>query len=393
MTTTTPLTSDVDLFSDEALADPYPRYRALRDLGPAVYLTHHGLWFISRYEQVRSALGDWETFSSGQGIGLNDGFNEAWGSALINLDPPAQTEQRKLFTDRLSPRALRPVAADIDRRADQLAADLVARGSFDAVTDLAQDLPVHVIMDLIGWPEEGRDQLLDMAAGWFDSAGPACPRTAASVPKVEALMGYLAEVVAKENLVPGGFGWTMLEAHKRGDIPVEGAIGLLAGYVVAAFDTTISVISNGMWLFARHPEQWDLLRSDPALVPSAFNEIVRIESPIQVFSRVAVRDVDLGAGVVVPSGARVLHSYGSANRDERHFADPDRFDVRRNPVDHLGFGYGNHACAGQGLARLEVHAILKALGARVERIELTGEPVRALNNITRGFRSMPVRVR
>lgn len=393
MTTTTPFTSDLDLFSDEALADPYPRYKALRDLGPTVYLTRHGLWFISRYEQVRSALGDWETFSSGQGIGLNDGFNDAWSSALINLDPPAQTEQRKLFTDRLSPRALRPVAADIDRRADQLAADLVARGSFDAVTDLAQDLPVHVIMDLIGWPQEGRDQLLDMAAGWFDSAGPACPRTAASVPKVEALMGYLAEVVTKENLVPGGFGWTMLEAHKRGDIPVEGAIGLLAGYVVAAFDTTISAISSGMWLFARHPEQWNLLRSDPSLVPAAFNEIVRIESPIQVFSRATTREVDLGEGVVIPAGARVLHSYGAANRDERHFPHPDRFDIHRNPVDHLGFGYGNHACAGQGLARLEVHAVLKALASRVERIELDGEPVRALNNITRGFRHLPVRVR
>ncbi|WP_319336510.1 cytochrome P450 [Streptomyces sp. NY05-11A] len=120
--------------------------------------------------------------------------------------------------------------------------------------------------------------------------------------------------------------------------------------------------------------------------------MVRIESPIQVFSRVTTREADLGEGVVIPSGVRVLHSYGAANRDERHFPDPDRFDVRRNPVDHLGFGYGNHACAGQGLARLEVHAVLKALAARVERIELAGEPVRALNNITRGFGSLPVRV-
>ncbi|EKX60573.1 cytochrome P450 [Streptomyces ipomoeae] len=386
-------TSDADLFSDQALTDPYPQYRSLRDLGPAAYLTRHDLWFISRYEQVRSALGDWETFSSAQGIGLNDGFNQAWSSALINMDPPAQTEQRKLFTERLSPRALRPMAEDIDRRARVLVDRLLERGSFDAVTDLAQDLPVHVIMDLIGWPQEGRDQLLDMAAGWFDSAGPEVPRTAASVPRVEALMAYLTEVVAKEDLVPGGFGWTVLEAHKSGQIPVEGAIGLLAGYVVAAFDTTISALSSGMWLFARHPEQWEALRTDSSLVPSAFNEIVRIESPIQLFSRVTTREVDLGEGVVLPAGARVLHSYGAANRDERHFPDPDRFDVRRNPVDHLGFGFGNHGCAGQGLARLEAHAVLTALAERVERIDLDGEPVRALNNITRGFASLPVRVR
>ncbi|WP_052425131.1 cytochrome P450 [Streptomyces fulvoviolaceus] len=126
--------------------------------------------------------------------------------------------------------------------------------------------------------------------------------------------------------------------------------------------------------------------------PSALNEIVRIESPVQVFSRVTTRDVDLGEEVVIPSGARVLHSYGAANRDKRHFPDPDRFDITRNPVDHLGFGYGNHGCAGQGLARLEVHAVLKAMAARVQRIELAGEPVPALSNITRGFRNLPVRV-
>jgi len=213
------------------------------------------------------------------------------------------------------------------------------------------------------------------------------------VPKVEALMAYLAQVVAKENLVPGGFGWTMLEAHKAGRIPVEGAIGLLAGYVVAAFDTTISALSSGVWLLARHPEQWEALRADPSLVPSAFNEIVRIESPIQVFSRVTTREVDLGEGVVLPAGARVLHSYGAANRDERHFPDPDRFDVRRNPADHLGFGFGNHGCAGQGLARLEAHAVLRALAERVRHIALDGEPVRALNNITRGFSAPPGRRR
>ncbi|TPQ17528.1 cytochrome P450 [Streptomyces sporangiiformans] len=355
-------------------------------------LRHHWCADGSRYEQVRTALGDWETFSSAQGIGLNHGFNEAWSSALIHMDPPAQTEQRKLFTERLSPRALRPVAENIDRRAQRLADALLERGSFDAVADLAQDLPVHVIMDLIGWPQEGRDELLDMAAGWFDSAGPDVPRTAAAVPKVQALMAYLAEVVAKENLVPGGFGWTLLEAHKRGEIPVEGAIGLLAGYVVAAFDTTISALSSGVWLFARHPEQWEALRSEPALVPSALNEIVRVESPIQVFSRVTTREVDLGEGVLIPAGARVLHSYGSANRDERHFPDPDRFDIRRNPVDHLGFGFGNHGCAGQGLARLEAHAVLKALAERVQHIDLDGTPVRALNNITRGFSTLPVRM-
>jgi cytochrome P450 len=199
-------------------------------------------------------------------------------------------------------------------------------------------------------------------------------------------------VVAAEDLTPGGFGWTVLGAHKRGEIPVEAAVGLLAGYVVAAFDTTINAIASGTWLFATDPGQWDALRADPSLVPSAVNEIVRMESPIQHFSRVTTRDVDLGEGVVIPAGRRVLHSYASANRDERHYPAPDTFDVRRNPADHLAFSYGIHACAGQGLARMEAHAVFTALAARVRRIELDGEPVRALNNITRGFTHLPVRV-
>lgn len=129
------------------------------------------------------------------------------------------------------------------------------------------------------------------------------------------------------------------------------------------------------------------LRSDIDL----FNEILRLETPIQNFSRVTTREVDLGEGVVVPAGARVIVSYAAANRDERHFDDPERFDIKRARQDHLAFGHGNHACAGQGLARLEAHAVFKALAARVRRFELTAPPVRQINNITRGFRRIAAR--
>jgi cytochrome P450 len=390
-TAAAPLETDLDLFTDEALTDPYPLYRHLRDLGPAVYLSRYDMWFQGRYDQVRTALKDWETFSSAQGIGLNEEFNRAWSAALIHLDPPAHSEQRHLFTERLSPRALRPIMETIDERARGLADRLAARGGFDAVTELAHDLPVHVIMDLIGWPQEGRDRLLDMANGWFDTGGPVNERTLAGVPRVEAMIAFLQEVVATENLTPGGFGWTVLEAHKQGQIPAEAAVGLLAGYVVAAFDTTINLVANGVWLFANHPDQWSALRAEPSLMPFAINEILRMESPIQCFSRVTTRDVDLGDGVVIPAGARVINSYAAANRDERHYPDPDAFDVRRKSADHLSFSYGIHACAGQGLARLEATAVFKALADRVTRIEPDGEPVRALNNITRGFAHLPVR--
>jgi cytochrome P450 len=386
-----PTKSDLDLFAESVLADPFVTYAHLRELGPAVYLTRHGMWFIGRYAEARQALRDWQTFSSEDGIGLNSGFNEAWDAALINLDPPAHDEQRHLFTDRLSPRALRPVRDTIEQRAAEMAARLHDRGEFDAVDDLAHDLPVHLIADLIGWPETGRERLLDMAAAWFDSGGPENERTVAAGPRVHEMIEFLGAVVASEELTPGGFGWTLLEAHKHGEIPIEGAIGLLAGYIVAAFDTTINTISSGVWLFATNPDQWAAVRGDAKLVAAAMNEVLRLESPIQCFSRVTTRDVDLD-GVVIPEGSRVIVSYAAANRDGRHYPDPDRFDVRRNPIDHLAFSFGIHSCAGQGLARMEVQAVFAALARRVGSFELAGEPVRAINNLTRGFAHVPVRV-
>lgn len=383
--------SDIDLFTDEALHDPYPLYRQLRDLGPAVWLRRHDLWFLGRYDVVRGALGDWQTWSSAHGIGLNPVINEAWKSALICVDPPVHTGMRKLFTDRLGPRQIKDVGHMITRRADDLAGRIAAAGSFDAVKDVAQDLPVGVIMDLIGWPEDVRPGLLDMAAGGFDACGPDNPRMRGALPRLQAMMDLIARTYDEDRLVPGGFGSTVADAARRGEIPRDAAIGLLAGYVVAAFDTTISAITHGLLLFAQNPDSWQRLRADPGLMPAAFNEILRIEAPIQGFSRLATCDVDLGEGVIIPAGARALVSYGSANRDERHFPDPDRFDIGRRPLDHLAFGLGVHGCAGQSLARLEAHAVFSALARRITRLEVAGVPQRALNNINRGYAAIPMR--
>lgn len=373
MDTRTKVSSDVDLFSDEALHHPYAHFKTLRDLGPAAYLTAHELWFLCRYDQVRQALLDWETFSSAKGVGLNGIINEAWADTVVAADPPVHTQRRRVYSEQLSPRHIKPVTDTIDRRADEIVDRLVSQGTFDAVTDFAHDLPVHVVMDLIGWPMEGRDQLLSWASGSFDAAGPQNARMLASLPRLEGLVKYLAEVATSDSLTPGSFGAGVYAAVERGDIAADEAIGLMIGYATPALDTTINAIGSGMWLFATHPDQWDAIRADPTLVPGAFNEIVRLESPVQFFSRVTTTEVDLGEGVILPEDARVLHSYGSANRDERHFASPDTFDVHRNPTDHLGFGYGAHGCPGQALARLEAHALFRALAERVDRIELVGD--------------------
>jgi cytochrome P450 len=269
---------------------------------------------------------------------------------------------------------------------------VVAAAGFDGVTDVAHELPLNLIMDLIGWPERVRTTLRGMAEGAFEVCGPIDnPRMQASLPRLQSMMQLIAEVYDNDELVPGGFGSTIADSARRGEIAREDAIGLLAGYVVAAFDTTISGIGSGLWLFAQHPDQWDLVRREPALVPRAFNEILRMETPIQHFGRVAARDVDIGEGIIIPAGSRVVVSYAAANRDERHFPDPDRFDIRRSPSDHLAFGHGNHACAGQGLARLEAHAVFRALAARVTRFEPDGAAQRARTAFTRGLDRLPLR--
>jgi cytochrome P450 len=387
----TPFATDLDLFSDEVLLDPFPHYRTLRDLGPAAYLTRYDLWALTRYDQVRAALADWRTFSSAQGPGLNDIINTAWTGAVISTDPPHHAALRRVFSDRLRPKEIRTVAGDIERRAEDLIDQLVARQTFDAVADLARALPVQLVMDLIGWPAEGRDRLLEWAEGSFNAAGPRNDRMFAALPKLEALFTFLVQVATPENLLPGSFGRTIYEAAERGEIDVANCVPLLAGYATAALDTTINAMGNAVLLFVQNPDQWRAVHEEASLVPSAFTEVLRIDGPVQFFSRVLTRDVDLD-GVGIPGGSRVLHSYGAANRDERHYPDPDRFDVRRNPTDHLGFGHGPHMCAGSTLATMEAHALLTALAARVERVELAGEPVRLANNITRGLDALPVRV-
>jgi cytochrome P450 len=150
-------------------------------------------------------------------------------------------------------------------------------------------------------------------------------------------------------------------------------------------------MASGLWLFAENPEEWTKLRRDPRLAVNAANEIVRIEAPLQNFSRWCAVDAVLSDGSVVPAGTRVIVSYASANRDERQFTEPDRFVIDRKEKQNLGFGHGPHGCAGQGLARMELTAVFSALAERIERFELAGEAVRSINNIARGFRSLPAR--
>jgi cytochrome P450 len=385
----------VDLWSDDVLLNPFPAYKQLRDIGPAAYMTKYGFWFIGRYDIVKNALSDWETFSSAHmgGIALNAFTNKTWTGSPLNTDPPYHDVARKVLDDALRPRHLKSALPNIEQRAEKLIDSLLEMQEFDAAVDFAKDLPLHIVMDLIGWPEQGRETMLDWAEGAFNAAGPeGNQRMLDSLPKLGEGMKFLTESVTAETIAPGSFGSVIFEAAARGDLPPENVPISLAGYLNAALDTTINAASSLMWLFASHPDHWKLVHEDPSLVPSAFREGVRMESPAQFFSRATTRDVDLGDGCVIPADSRVIHSYQAANRDERHYPDPDRFDVTRNPTDNLAFDFGIHACPGRTLATMEAHALFSALAKKVGSIELTGDPVWTPNNITRGPSSVPVRI-
>ena len=172
-----------------------------------------------------------------------------------------------------------------------------------------------------------------------------------------------------EHLEPGRWGTGIYDAVDRGEMEPEAIHGVVFAYLQAGMDTTVNAIGTALYLFAQHPDQWDQVRSDPELIPSAINEVLRYHSPIQRYTRVATDDIELG-GVTIPSDSRVVALIGAGNRDERRFDDPDRFDVTRNPIDHLSFGRGIHHCAGAGLARLELGALLTRFAERVKRFEI-----------------------
>jgi cytochrome P450 len=389
-------TSDMDLFSDEHLEDPYADYKALRDAGPAVHLSRYEVTALARYKPVRAAVDDWETFRSGQGVSLNDLLNKAWTGTVIAMDPPYHSALRGVLNERLSPRQVRKMTDDIDARVAPIVDELVERGSFDAMKDCAYKIVPGFVVDVVGFPPEGSgsEHLLGWAEQIFNVNGPDDnPRMQQSVPGLEKMFEWLATVATKDNVRPGGFAHTIYEAAERGDIKPESVVPLMAGYSIPGTDTTLGILGNAIALFARNPDQWDLVRKNPdELMRPALVEVLRMDAPVQWFARVLSRDWETD-GVTIAADSRVMLLFGSGNRDERHYPDPDRFDVTRDPMDHVAFGGGIHGCPGQHLAQLQANRLLRAfINCGVERFDLAGDTQRNLNNTTRAFLKLPVTV-
>lgn len=382
--------SDIDLWSDEVISDPYPYYRELRELGPAVWMPKHDIWVVPRFSSIREALLNGEVFTSRFGIAVNGMMNQASDGIMLLADDPEHKRLRRTFIKPLQPAALNLLKERLDALARSRVEELLSKDQFDAVTELAHYLPLTVVTELVGLSDEGKKNMLYWAAGLFNGMGPDnYPRTVTGLQITGEAFGYLAEV-KREELDPDGWGAALFRAADAGALSHQEAQAMLMDYLGPALDTTINGFSSLLLLLGRHPDQWELLRNSPGRLPFAIDEALRLESPIRGFTRVLTRDHDL-EGVSLKEGDRALMLYAAANRDERHYPDPDRFDIMRDARDHVAFGYGTHMCAGRHLGKLEISTVFDILLKRVRRFEILDED-RDLNNTLRGLSKLTVRM-
>lgn len=380
---------DGDLYADEVIRDPYPVYARLRQLGPVVWLSQQQVYALPRYAEVASVLRQPKRFISSRGVSLNERTNRLLVGSTLNSDPPEHDATRAITSEPLLPGALEAIAPRIRRAAEGLVAELARRGRFDAVADFAQYLPVTIVAELVGLPDQARAKMLTWASATFNLFGPENERAKAAFDDLRDLKAFLDEYGTPDKLKPGGWAQRIFSVGAERGIPFETCAQLMRDYINPSLDTTISSTGQAIKFFADAPDQWALVRARPELIPNAVEEVVRLASPIRAFTRFVAEDSEV-AGVPIPAGARVMVMYASANRDERKFADPDRFDVTRDVHDHLGFGSGVHMCMGMHLARLEIVSLLQSLARHVKTIALDGEPVVAMNNTIRAYASLPV---
>ena len=387
---------DIDPFSDDFLANPYPDHERLREAGPVVWLAKYGIYATARHAQVREVLSDHATYISSAGVGLAN-FNKEPPfrpkSLILEADQPHHTRARNILARILSPKAIPQIRADFSKAADAMLDGLAGRAAGNQVVDgikvLAEPYPLKVFPDAVGLDETGRENLLLYGDMVFNSFGPRNDLLLNAAQRVQPVTAWIMDHCQRAMLRPGGFGDQIYQAADAGEITHEEAPMLVRSFLSAGVDTTVNGIGNALFCLAQHPEEFDKLRANPQLARQAFEESLRYESAVQTFFRTTSRDVEL-AGVVIPEGSKVLTFLAAANRDPRQWAEPERFNVERKNIGHMAFGTGIHGCVGQIVARLEGELILAGLAKRFKRIELAGTPTRRLNNTLRALANLPL---
>ena len=409
MLTTVPPTLDDQLVSPAFYQDPYPFYEQLSAQVRVAWSEALAGWVIPRYDDVVATLLDTQHFSSqGRVLAVLDRlpaglrpkfkpFENHFTGGLINADPPNHTRLRALVNKAFAPRAseqLRPrIQALVDEMLD--AAQAQARGEMDIIRDLAYPLPAIVIAEILGVPPEARDDFKLWSDGIlaFQGAGVVSPELLEhSQRHLLAIREFLADLLAERRRQPRDDLLSQLtEAEMEGDrlTPAE-LLTTCVTLLIAGHETTTNTIANGLYTLLRHPEQLEQLRANPALLPSAVEEILRYESPLQRNPRRMTEDLEYG-GAQLRRGDYVLQMLGAANRDPSVFPNPDQFDITRQPNRHVSFAFGIHFCVGAPVARLEAPIAIGTVLRRLPGLRLASEPLEwRTHSLLRGLGALPV---
>ncbi|HUI28223.1 MAG TPA: cytochrome P450 [Candidatus Kryptonia bacterium] len=369
--------------------DPSPTYAWLRANAPVYRDEINGLWGVSRYADVMEVSRHPELFCSGQGSRPN----LAGDPSMINQDAPRHTRQRGLVNKGFTPRRVAEHEPHIRQIATQLIDAVAPIGRCDFVQDLAAPLPMILIAELLGVRTEDRRLLQHWSDEMIKGADGLDNVTPSVLAAFDEFVAYQRDVIADRRRAPRNDLMTILvnaeidgSRFENDEIIFESLLLLVGGN-----ETTRNVISGAMEALIRHPEQRAALRADPSALPTAAEEFLRWVTPVLNMRRTATRDVEL-SGRTIRAGDQLLLLYGSANRDETVFVDPERFDVARQPNPHVAFGFGAHFCLGASLARLEIRVMFEELLRRLPDIELVpgADVVRTPSSFIRGIHSMPV---
>ena len=385
-------TEDIDLVDPAAYRDgiPHDLFSVLRDEGavhrhrPVAIHPHDEpteFWSVVRHAEIQQANRDWETFTSIESVTIERGSPDREGHTLVSMDPPDHTRLRRLITAGFTPRMIGKLEAHIAQRADRILDAAGEMGSCDFVRDIAYQLPMHVIADIVGIREDDRPWVFERTDLMLKALHPTSGMSFAEQRQVMAeLFEYALKLTEEKRQQPTDDIWTLIA---QAEIPAEdGTITRLEGLelemffvilTIAGSETTRNALTQGLLALVENPDQLERLRREPSLMRSATEEIIRWASPVLFFGRTATRDTELG-GVKIAAGDRVVLWYPSGNRDERAFDEPFRFDIERDPNPHVSFGGGGpHFCLGANLARKEIEVLTAMVIDRFD-VTVTGVP-------------------
>ncbi|MBO0853432.1 MAG: cytochrome P450 [Nocardia sp.] len=387
------INTDYDPLDPATAANPFAAYRELHRGGRVHYNPARATWIVSRNADVRAALRDTEKITSTQGVTRI----RMAADIVVLTDGDQHLRLRKQVQPGFTKGALDNWSTIADRLATECVSDLLATPGSDVVQRLAIPLPLRLIAGILGVPDTDIADFRRWSEGCvriinFTLTPTGIADTARSVRAVMALRRYLLRQLATghlkgSNTVLG----RLLEYNTEGALTDSDLFHVAMLLLIAGNETTTNLLGGMFHTLAHNPEQYDLIRADPDLIPLAVEEHLRYTSPLQNLYRYTRTDYEIG-DVTIPAGSRVLLSFGAANRDPHTFETPDEYRADRNPRSHIAFGYGPHMCLGAPLARMEAQAVLRELVQRVARISPAGPATWSTNSSLRGPTTLPIRL-